>query len=175
MRPARRLALSVRFIGGESNGSFARRLADANGIPDEEFWLMLGTCARKNGVPSDPRYSDGYLNAPALERLAVMAGRSIAELQHALPNLRPRRLLAAGDGPAWDWPWDASGSYLVRVWRAVRPRQRHHPGSPTSPRRRPGRSVPGTDAGSTTAANPAPAPSPWPPSRRSSRRTGNGC
>ncbi|GAA3000010.1 hypothetical protein GCM10020229_10370 [Kitasatospora albolonga] len=115
MRPARRLALSVRFIGGESNGSFARRLADANGIPDEEFWLMLGTCARKNGVPSDPRYSDGYLNAPALERLAVMAGRSIAELQHALPNLRPRRLLAAGDGPAWDWPWDASGSYLVRV------------------------------------------------------------
>jgi len=37
-RPAQRLALSVRFVGGESTGSFARRLADANGIPDEEFW-----------------------------------------------------------------------------------------------------------------------------------------
>lgn len=115
LRPARRLALSVRFIGGESTGSFARRLADANGIPEEEFWPMLGSCARKNGSPSDPRYSDGYLNAAALERLAVLAGRQVGELQFALPNLRPQRLLAAGNGPVWDWPWDASGCFLVRV------------------------------------------------------------
>lgn len=114
-RPAQRLALSVRFIGGESTGSFARRLADANGIPDEEFWGMIGTSLRKDGVPSDPRYSDGYVNSAALERLAVMSGRQVAELQFALPNLRGHRLLPDEGGPAWDWPWDTRGCFLVRV------------------------------------------------------------
>ncbi|MFG2305274.1 hypothetical protein [Actinacidiphila glaucinigra] len=114
-RPAQRLALSVRSIDGESTGSFARRLADANGIPDQEFWAMFGTPARKGGAPSDPRYSDGYLNAAALERLAVMAGRQVRELQFALPNLRPHRLLPEQADPVWDWPWDTSGCFLVRV------------------------------------------------------------
>lgn len=60
-RPAQRLGRSqMPFIGGESTGSYTRRLADLNGgIPDEEFWLMFGTPLRQDGVPSDPRYSDG--------------------------------------------------------------------------------------------------------------------
>ncbi|MCX5316106.1 hypothetical protein [Streptomyces sp. NBC_00154] len=112
-RPAQRLALSVRLIGGESTGSYTRRLADANGIPDQEFWPMFGTPLRKAGVPGDPRY--GYLNTAALDRLAVMTGRSVGELQSALPNLRANRLLTAAGGPAWDWPWDTPGCFLVRV------------------------------------------------------------
>lgn len=114
-RPAQRLALSVQFIGGESTGSYIRRLADANGIPDEEFWGMLGVSIRKNGCPSDPRYGDGYMNTEALDRLAVMSGRQVTELQFALPNLRPHRLLPDEGGPLWDWPWDTSGCFLVRM------------------------------------------------------------
>ncbi|MGW6739303.1 hypothetical protein ACWGDX_00920 [Streptomyces sp. NPDC055025] len=114
-RPAQRLALSVRFIGGESNGSYIRRLADANGIPDQEFWPMFGTPLRKDGVPDNPRYREGYLNAAALDRLAVMTGRTVTELQSALPNLRTKRLLTAAGGPAWDWPWDTRGCFLVRM------------------------------------------------------------
>lgn len=114
-RPAQRLGLSVRFIGGESTGSYTRRLAEANGVPEEEFWLMFGTPLRKGGMPSDPRYSDGYLNAAALERLAIMSGRQVVQLQCALPNLRAQRLLPANDRPVWDWPWDATGCFLVRV------------------------------------------------------------
>jgi hypothetical protein len=114
-RPARQLALSVRFIGGESTSSYTRRLADANGIPDEEFWAMFGTSVRKDGCPSDPRYGEGYVNAEALERLAVMSGRQVTELQFALPNLRPHRLLPDQGGPVWDWPWDDRDCFLVRV------------------------------------------------------------
>lgn len=100
-RPTQRLALSVRLIGGESTGSYTRRLADANGIPDQEFWPMFGTPLRKAGVPGDPRYGDGYLNTAALDRLVVMTARSVGELQSALPNLRANRLLTAAGGPAW--------------------------------------------------------------------------
>ncbi|GAA0439840.1 hypothetical protein [Streptomyces luteireticuli] len=114
-RPAQRLALSVRFIGGESTGSYTRRLADLNGIPDQEFWLMFGTPLRKGGVVGDPLCSDGYLNRAALERLAVMSHRTIAELQFALPNLREHRLLEADGPPVWNWPWDTDGCFLVRV------------------------------------------------------------
>ncbi|MGW1987872.1 hypothetical protein ACWCPJ_36395 [Streptomyces collinus] len=104
------------FIGGESTGSYTRRLADLNGgIPDEEFWLMFGTPLRQGGCPSDPRYSDGYLNPAALEQLAVMSGRQVTELQRALPNLRSHRLLPVDGRPVWDWPWDTDGCYLVRV------------------------------------------------------------
>lgn len=104
------------FIGGESTGSYTRRLADLNGgIQDEEFWLMFGTPLRQGGCPSDPRYGDGYLNLAALERLAVMAGRQVDELQRALPNLRGHRLLPVDGPPMWDWPWDTDGCFLVRV------------------------------------------------------------
>lgn len=112
---AQRLGLSVRFISGESTGSYTRRLADANGIPDQDFWSMFGTPLRKAGVPGDPRYGDGYLNAAALDRLAVMSGRTVGELQSALPNLRANRLLTAAGEPVWDWPWDTPGCFLVRV------------------------------------------------------------
>ncbi|MFD4998699.1 TniQ family protein [Streptomyces buecherae] len=105
----------MRLIGGESTGSYARRLAETNHIPLHEFWSMFGDPLRPSALPSDPRYSDGYLNAAALERLAVMAGRSVGELQCALPNVRPERLLDGGRGPVWDWRWDTSGCFLVRV------------------------------------------------------------
>ncbi|MGW4198864.1 hypothetical protein [Streptomyces sp. NPDC005004] len=105
----------MRFIGGESTGSYTRRLADANGIPELEFWQMFGTSLRKDGTPGDPRYGEGYLNAAALDRLAVMTGRSVGELRFALPNLSTERLLTAADEPLWDWPWDTPGSFLVRM------------------------------------------------------------
>jgi hypothetical protein len=76
---------------------------------------VIGESLRKDGAPSDPRYSDGYVNAEALHRLAVMSGRQVPELQFALPNLRGHRLLPEQGGPAWDWPWDARGCFLVRV------------------------------------------------------------
>lgn len=76
---------------------------------------MLGAPLRTSGVPGDPHCSDGYLNAAALERLAFMAGRPVGVLQRVLPNLRPHRLLAAQDGPVWDWPWDTPGCFLVRM------------------------------------------------------------
>ncbi|MFE7029125.1 hypothetical protein ACFU9Y_02365 [Streptomyces sp. NPDC057621] len=116
-RPAQRLGRSVMpFIGGESTGSYTRRLADFNGgIPYEDFWLMFGTPLRKNGEVGDPLCSEGYLNRAALERLSVMSHRSVAQLQFALPNLRGHRLLDDDGPPAWDWPWDAPGCFLVRV------------------------------------------------------------
>ncbi|MDI5973991.1 hypothetical protein POF50_032395 [Streptomyces sp. SL13] len=114
-RPAQRLALSVRFIGGESTGSYIRRLADVNGIPGQEFWPMFGTPLRKEGGPDDPRYREGYLNAAALDRLVVMTGRTVGELQSALPNLRTERLLSAEGGPAWDWRLRTPGCFLVRA------------------------------------------------------------
>ncbi|WP_157847758.1 TniQ family protein [Streptomyces violens] len=114
-RPAQRLARSVRFIGGESTGSYVRRLANANGIPDEELWAMFGAPLRRGGGVGDPQCSEGYLNRAALEQLAVLSGREVAALQCALPNLRTHRLLPADGAPAWDWPWDADGCFLVRV------------------------------------------------------------
>jgi hypothetical protein len=104
------------FIGGESTGSYTRRLADLNGsIPYEEFWLMFGTPLRQGGVVGDPLCGDGYLNRAALERLAVMAHRPVTQLQFALPNLRAHRMLQAEGPPMWDWPWDTAGCFLVRV------------------------------------------------------------
>ncbi|MEE4597588.1 hypothetical protein V2J94_37900 [Streptomyces sp. DSM 41524] len=104
------------FIGGETTGSYTRRLANLNGIPDEEFWLMFGTPLRPDGVVGDPLCGDGYLNRAALKRLSVMSHRPIHQLQFALPNLRAYRLLLPVDGgPVWDWPWDTTGCFLVRV------------------------------------------------------------
>lgn len=114
-RPAERLGLwKVPLIAGESTGSFARRLAALNGIPDRDFWLMFGRSVRPGREPSEPRYGDGFLNTAALERLSVMCGRSVGELQFALPNTRPHRLLKGAGPPAWDWPWDTPGCFLVR-------------------------------------------------------------
>ncbi|GGZ92453.1 hypothetical protein ACFOOM_23035 [Streptomyces echinoruber] len=104
------------FIGGESTGSYTRRLAHLNGgIPYEEFWLMFGTPLRQGGVVGDPLCGGGYLNRSALERLAVMSDRPVPQLQFALPNLREHRLLKADGPPVWDWPWDTAGCFLVRV------------------------------------------------------------
>ncbi|WP_421107050.1 hypothetical protein [Streptomyces sp. NEAU-S77] len=103
------------FIGGESTGSYTRRLANLNGIPDEEFWLMFGTPLRPDRVVGDPLSGEGYLNRAALERLSVMSHRPIPQLQFALPNLRDHRLLPVDGGPVWDWPWDTTGCFLVRV------------------------------------------------------------
>ncbi|MER7179510.1 hypothetical protein ABT404_08495, partial [Streptomyces hyaluromycini] len=115
-RPARRLGLSkLAFIGGESTGSYTQRLADLNTIPYDEFWHMLGVPLRKGGVVGDPLCSDGYLNRAALERLAVMSNRPVAQLQFALPNLRSHRLVEGDGPPVWDWPWDGRGCFLVRV------------------------------------------------------------
>ncbi|MEU6324930.1 hypothetical protein [Streptomyces sp. NPDC047009] len=36
-------------------------------------------------------------------------------MQFALPNLRAHRLLSVDGAPVWDWPWDATDCFLVRV------------------------------------------------------------
>ncbi|MET8182461.1 hypothetical protein [Streptomyces sp. NPDC005336] len=44
-----------------------------------------------------------------------MSHPPIPRLQFALPNLRVHRLLPVGGGPVWDWPWDTTGCFLVRM------------------------------------------------------------
>ncbi|QID39803.1 hypothetical protein G3260_006752 [Streptomyces albus] len=109
--PAQPLPRQIRFIAGESTGSFARRLAAENGLQPEEFWPMVGN----GGQIFDPRYSEVYLNAAALSRLARLAGHDAATLQWLLPNLRPHHLMDTGPSPEWRWPWDAASGYLVRA------------------------------------------------------------
>ncbi|MGX9225072.1 TniQ family protein [Streptomyces albus] len=109
--PAQPLPRQIRFIAGESTGSFARRLAAENGLQPEEFWPMVGN----GGQIFDPRYSEVYLNAAALSRLARLAGHDAATLQWFLPNLRPHHLMDTGPSPEWRWPWDAASGYLVRA------------------------------------------------------------
>jgi len=108
--PPDRLPRQVRFVAQESTGSFVRRLAVENGWSAQEMWAQLGDGERL----FEPEHSEGYLNAAALGRLAALTGRSEAELQWALPNLRPHRLLDAAGGPAWTWPWYATHGFLVR-------------------------------------------------------------
>ncbi|WP_184503326.1 TniQ family protein [Streptomyces botrytidirepellens] len=102
----------VRLISGESTGSFIGRLAALNGISPGELLGLVGDGTKAQ----PPQFTEVYLNAMALERLAVMTGRGREVLQRALPNLRDHHLLDESSGPVWRWPqWEAKGVFLVRA------------------------------------------------------------
>ncbi|MFB4427074.1 TniQ family protein [Streptomyces sp. QL37] len=103
----------MRLIAGESTGSFVTRLAALNDMPVVELMERIGDGERPMPVQS----TEVYLNASALQRLAVMSGSSVSGLQRALPHLQAHHLLDDGSGPAWRWPqWQPRGPlFLVRA------------------------------------------------------------
>jgi len=107
------LARQARLISGESTGSFVGRLAALNNMPPDALMHKIG-----DGTKAMPaKTTEVYLNAPALERLAGLTGRSVPVLQRTLPHLKEHHLLGGGPGPAWEWPqWRAKGPvFLVRA------------------------------------------------------------
>ncbi|MCZ4120252.1 TniQ family protein [Streptomyces sp. H39-S7] len=102
----------VRLIAQESTGSFVSRLAAAHGMSCGELLDVVGA----GTVAMEPQFTELYLNAAALERLADVSGHSRDVLQHTLPSLGAHRLLPDDGGPRWTWPqWQARGVFLVRA------------------------------------------------------------
>ncbi|MFE5301287.1 TniQ family protein [Streptomyces sp. NPDC056632] len=110
----RALPLRVRFLAGESTGSYVTRLAARNGLTVDRLLDSVGEGLSAAEV--DPRYTELYVNRAARERLAALAGRLVEELVRALPSLDEEHLLPDGKSgqPSWRWPWEPSGGYLVR-------------------------------------------------------------
>lgn len=115
-RPAahglRELPLHVRFMPGESTGSYVTRLARRNGLDVQQLLDLIGEGRTKVVAP---HLTELYLSPPAAERLAVLAGRPLTIMQRALASLNPQYLLPVGsDVPIWAWPWTPQDGYLVR-------------------------------------------------------------
>ncbi|MFF9403657.1 TniQ family protein [Streptomyces sp. NPDC014744] len=110
----RPLPLPVRFLAGESTGSYVTRLATRNGLNVGQLLEQVGDGLSAAEV--DPRYTELYVNRTARDRLAALAGRAVKEMVRALPSTGDAHLLddGAGDGPVWRWPWTPQGGYLVR-------------------------------------------------------------
>ncbi|WP_405559479.1 TniQ family protein [Streptomyces sp. NBC_01180] len=109
----RSLPLQVRFLAGESTGSYVTRLAARNGLRVGQLLDSVGDGLSAAEV--DPRYTELYLNAQARDRLAALTGRPLMELTTALPSLGDEHLLPGRqDRPVWKWPWGPHSGYLVR-------------------------------------------------------------
>ncbi|MBT2529935.1 TniQ family protein [Streptomyces sp. ISL-99] len=110
----RSLPLKVRFLAGESTGSYMTRLATRNGLTASRLLDSLGEGQSAPDV--DPRYTELYVNRAARGRLAALIGRPVGELTRALPSTSDEHLLPdnADGGPVWKWPWVPHGGYLVR-------------------------------------------------------------
>jgi alpha-beta hydrolase superfamily lysophospholipase len=74
----RRLHLRLRFLAGESTGSYVTRLAARNHLPVEGMLRSMGTGPM---LPVEPQYTEMYLSRYARERLANLAGHPLAEMQ----------------------------------------------------------------------------------------------
>ncbi|WP_416972211.1 TniQ family protein [Streptomyces sp. 4F14] len=107
----RRLHLRLRFLAGESTGSYVTRLASRNRLPVEAVLRSMGT----GPMPVDPQYTELYLSRYARERLATLAGYTVAEMQTRLVSLRDAFLMPDGAEDDWEWPWDARAGYLVQA------------------------------------------------------------
>ncbi|MHB6903993.1 TniQ family protein [Streptomyces sp. DB-54] len=119
--PNRPLPVQVRHVGGESTGSFLRRLARGNGLGLAAFLERVGHGKASTDpaqVEKYPQYTEMYVNAPGREYLSVLTGRSVDLLQRALPSLAEHRLLPEGGDAVWQWPWEADGGHLV-PWCAL--------------------------------------------------------
>lgn len=110
----RSLPLQVRFVAGESTGSYVIRLAARNGLAVSQ---LLDSIGEGRSVPEvDPRYTELYVNRAGRDRLAALVARPAEELTRALPSMGDEHLLPqdAGGGAVWKWPWAPRGGYLVR-------------------------------------------------------------
>lgn len=113
MNSLRSLPKQVRFLAGESTGSYVTRLAARN---NTSVTYLLDGVGQGQSHAVDPRYTELYVDAAGRARLAALAGRSVFELKLALVSLRDEQLLPEGqDGPAWKWPWEPKDGYLVRA------------------------------------------------------------
>ncbi len=116
--PSRPLPVQVRLVGGESTGSFVRRLGRANGLNLASFLDRVGQGeASRSGDPEQvekyPQYTEMKVNAAGRTYMSVLSGLDVGLLQWALPSLADD-LLLPGTGPAvWQWPWEAEGGHLV--------------------------------------------------------------
>ncbi|OII69877.1 TniQ family protein [Streptomyces sp. CC77] len=110
----RALPLRLRFLAGESTGSYVTRLAARNGLAVGRLLDCVGEGLSAAEV--DPRYTELYVNRAARERLSALAGRPVEELVRALPSTGEEHLLPDGRSgqPLWRWPWEPHGGYLVR-------------------------------------------------------------
>ncbi|MEU3480888.1 TniQ family protein [Streptomyces sp. NPDC033754] len=107
------MPLQVRFVAGESTGSYVTRLASRNGLAVGRFLDSLGEGRSASEV--DPRYTELYMNRAARNNLAVLVARPVEELVRALPSTADEHLLPEGNrGAVWRWPWAPHGGFLVR-------------------------------------------------------------
>ncbi|MCX5395361.1 TniQ family protein [Streptomyces sp. NBC_00094] len=121
-RTPERLPRQARLIAGESTGSFLGRLTQLNHMPLDDLMGLVG----EGGKAMQPRYTEVYLNAGALDRLAALTARGPEVLQRTLPSLRSHHLLDAGPGPVWKWPqWEAENVFLVRACDLCAMAKRH--------------------------------------------------
>ncbi|WP_232032755.1 TniQ family protein [Streptomyces lincolnensis] len=114
--PSRPLPVQVRPVGGESTGSFVRRLGRANGLNLASFLERVGQGEASQDpeqVEKYPQYTEMKMNVAGRTYLSVLSGLEVGLLQWALPSLADD-LLLPGRGPAmWQWPWEAEGGHLV--------------------------------------------------------------
>ncbi|MFJ7181048.1 TniQ family protein [Streptomyces massasporeus] len=108
----RRLHLRLRFLAGESTGSYVTRLAARNHLPVEGMLRSMGTGPM---LPVEPQYTEMYLSRYARERLANLAGHPLAEMQKRLVGLRDEFLMPSDAKDDWEWPWDARAGYIVQA------------------------------------------------------------
>ncbi|MEN2424301.1 TniQ family protein [Streptomyces rimosus] len=114
---AQELGLKARPVRGESTGSFVHRLAAFDGWEVDALLATLGA----GGRVVAPGEAELYLNAAAVERLAVLTGRPVEVLRRVLPSLRvplarvgAPELLREDGVPRWVWPWRPWG-FRVRA------------------------------------------------------------
>lgn len=114
--PSRPLPLQVRPVGGESTGSFVRRLGRANGLNLASFLDRVGqgeASADPEQVEKYPQYTEMKVNAAGRTYLSVLSGLDVGLLQRALPSLADDLLLSGAGQAEWQWPWEAEGGHLV--------------------------------------------------------------
>ncbi|MHB9856598.1 TniQ family protein [Streptomyces krungchingensis] len=109
----RPLPYRLLLVDGESTGSFVTRLAARHRQPVAHLLATVGE--GRSAADIDPWQSELYLSAAARQRLAVLAGRPLAQLTRALASLRDEHLLPDGSGAAaYKWPWRPHSGFLVR-------------------------------------------------------------
>ncbi len=114
--PSRPLPMQVRPVGGESTGSFVRRLGRANGLGLASFLDRVGQGKASQDpeqVEKYPQYTEMKVNAAGRDYLSVLSGLEVRLLQRTLPSLADDRLLPETGTALWQWPWEADGGHLV--------------------------------------------------------------
>lgn len=107
----RPLHLRLRFLQGESTGSYVTRLAARNLWPVQQLLMRVGV----GPLPVEPQYTEMYVSRHARERLANLSGCSVAELSLRLVSVRDEFLMPDGSADDWEWPWDARAGFIVQA------------------------------------------------------------